>query len=145
MSINEIVIEGRVGNDPRHIILDDGFQIGTFSLANNEYWKDKNTGDPVEKTSWFKVKGFNRIAEKIRDDIKKGEKIIVFGSMIENIWTDKNGNKRREHELIANKIRVMEAFTRRGDEKERGGDMGGRDQPPKEHNDSKFTVSDIPF
>ena len=146
MSINNVTIEGRVGNEPDHRIFDGGFQVCTFSLANNEYWKDKKTGDPIQKTTWIKVKGFKGMAETFRDDVKKGQKVIISGNLTENVWEDKDGNTRREHEIIAKQIRPLDNFKRRGEKQADGGDMGGGgDQPPEEHGDSKFTVSDIPF
>lgn len=137
MSINDITIEGSVGNDPDHRIFDNGFQVCSFSLANNEYWKDKKTGDPVKKTTWIKVKGFNTMAEAFRDELKKGSRVLVIGSLSENIWTDKNDQKRREIEIIAKSFRSLEKKSRFNESDEVN--------PPKEHQESKFTVSDIPF
>ena len=48
--VNKVILIGSLGQDPKFSNLNNGKEVGEFSIATNEYWKDKNTGEKQSKT-----------------------------------------------------------------------------------------------
>ena len=61
--INKVILVGNLGNDPETRYLPDGNAVTNISIATSESWKDKNTGQPNERTEWHRVGFFRRLAE----------------------------------------------------------------------------------
>lgn len=148
MSINIVMIEGRVGSDPAHYIFKNGGQVCSFSFAHNQYWRDKN-GEPKSKVIWIKVKGFDKMAEVFRDKCSKGKRLILSGSLDLNTWQDKEtGKNNSQIELLAQNVRFLESSS--GSVSDDDGEP--LDEPsslknttPKGSQGPKFTTVDIPF
>ena len=60
--INKVILVGNLGNDPEIRYTQAGAAIATISVATSETWKDKQTGQPQERTEWHRVVFFNRLA-----------------------------------------------------------------------------------
>ena len=77
-SVNKVILVGNLGKDPEVRNSQNGTPIVRFSLATNESWKDRNTGEKREKTEWHRVVIFNeglcRIAQEY---LRKGSKIYI--------------------------------------------------------------------
>ena len=67
-SINKVILIGNLGRDPEVRFSQDGTKIVNFSVATSEHWKDKQTGEPREKTEWHRVVLFN---ERLADVAEK--------------------------------------------------------------------------
>ena len=78
--INKVILVGNVGNDPECREGNSG-AIANLSIATSETWKDKNTGEQQERTEWHRVVFFNRLAEVVRDYVKKGTKVYLEGRL----------------------------------------------------------------
>ena len=61
--INKVILIGNLGNDPETRYMPSGGAVTNISLATSESWKDKQTGQPQERTEWHRVVFFNRLAE----------------------------------------------------------------------------------
>ena len=150
MSINNVVIEGRVGSDPSHHIFGNGGQVCSFSFAHNQYWTDKN-GETKSKAVWIRVKAFDKLAEVFRDKCPKGQRIILTGSLDLNSWNDKEtGKSNGQVELLAKNVRFLNSMS--SSNTEEGGDDPMTEPTNLKDNKSlaeqgyqKFDVSHIPF
>ena len=61
--INKVILVGNLGNDPETRYTQSGSAVTNISLATSETWKDKQTGQPQERTEWHRIVFFNRLAE----------------------------------------------------------------------------------
>lgn len=96
-----ITLIGRVGQEPEAIGSGIRFRMATNDRIKNAEgeWEDKDT-------SWFTVKAWKTLAEHSKNNIKKGNEIIVVGVMREENWTDNEGKKRTSFEVVADSIGI---------------------------------------
>jgi len=107
-SINQVVILGRLGADPevRSMPNSDKF-VANFSVATNENWTDKGSGERKQQTEWHLCVAYNRNAEIIRDYVKKGEVHHFTGRLKTRKWTDANNVERYTTEVIIDDIILL--------------------------------------
>ncbi|MCL4123017.1 UNVERIFIED_CONTAM: hypothetical protein GTU68_000931 [Idotea baltica] len=115
--INKVILVGNLGNDPEVRYANNGSAIANLSIATSESWKDKNTGEQVEKTEWHRVVMFNRLGEIAGEYLKKGSKVYVEGKLQTRKWQDQSGQDKYTTEIVANEMQMLDS---RG-----GSDMGG--------------------
>jgi single-strand DNA-binding protein len=105
-SLNKAIIIGNLGKDPDVRFMPDGSKVASFSIATNEHWEDKATGERRERTEWHRVSIFNeKFAEITEKYIRKGTKIYVEGQIQTRKWIDKTGNERFTTEIVLGKFR----------------------------------------
>lgn len=92
-SVNKAILLGFVGKDPETKSLPSGDSIANFSLATSESWKDRS-GAKQEKTEWFNVEVFGKLAEIVRDYVGKGSQLYIEGQIVTDEWLDKEGVKK---------------------------------------------------
>jgi single-strand DNA-binding protein len=90
--------------------------VTNLRLATSESWKDKQTGQPQERTEWHRVVFFNRLAEVAAEYLKKGSKIYVEGSIRTRKWQDQSGQDRYTTEIVGSEMQMLDS---------RGGAGGG--------------------
>ncbi|HET6400110.1 MAG TPA: single-stranded DNA-binding protein [Candidatus Kapabacteria bacterium] len=105
-SLNRATLIGHAGKDPEIRYTGSGAQVASFSVATNEYWKDKTSGQPQERTEWHNIVAFNRLAEIIGQYVKKGEKVFVEGR-IQTRNYDKDGVKHYITEIVADDLILL--------------------------------------
>ncbi len=79
--INKVILIGNLGKDPETRYMPSGGAVTNLTLATSETWKDKQTGQPQERTEWHRVVFFNRLAEIAAEYLKKGSKVYIEGSL----------------------------------------------------------------
>lgn len=79
--INKVILLGLLGQDPEVRYTASGTCVTTFSIATNEQYKDKRTGEKVEKAVWHNCVGFAKTGEIIGEYFKKGMKVYIEGSI----------------------------------------------------------------
>ena len=99
MSVNKVILIGNLGKDPEVKFLPSGNAVCNLTLATSEKWKDKNTGQPQEKTEWHRVVFFGKQAEALGEYCKKGSKLYVEGSLETRKWQDQSGADRYTTEI----------------------------------------------
>ena len=105
-SLNKVLLIGRLGNDPETREFPNGGKVCNFSLATSESWKDNNTGERQERTSWHNIAIFNdRLAEIAEQYLKKGSQIYVEGQLETRKWQDQAGNDRYTTEVVLRRYR----------------------------------------
>jgi single-strand DNA-binding protein len=99
--MNLWIISGRLGQDPEVKYTPSGQAVVNFSVATSRSWKDKDTGEKVEKTEWTPVVFWGRRAEVIGEYFSKGDGITVRGRAETRSWEGKDdGIKRYKTELV---------------------------------------------
>jgi len=107
-SINKVILIGTLGRDPEMRFLPNGNAVVSMSLATDEGYKDKNTGQQVDKTEWHRVEAFGRLAEIIGEYLKKGSKCYVEGKLRTDEY-EKDGIKRYSTKIIANEMTMLDS------------------------------------
>ncbi len=105
--VNKVILIGNLGADPEVRYMPSGGAVTTIRLATSETWKDKNTGQPQERTEWHRVVFYQRLAEIAGEYLKKGAKVYIEGSIRTQQW-EKNGEKRYTTEIIANDMQMLD-------------------------------------
>ena len=100
--LNHIEIMGRLGRDPELRHTQSGTPVASFSLAVDRDFKDKNTGERA--TDWIDVVAWRSTGEFVSKYFSKGRMAVVEGRLQIREWTDKEGNKRRTAEVVANNV-----------------------------------------
>jgi single-strand DNA-binding protein len=100
-----------------------GSAVTNLTIATNETWKDKQTGEKKERTEWHRVAMFNRLAEIAAEYLRKGSQVYVEGKIRTRKWQDKEGQDRYTTEIIADEMQMLGGRGGAG-----GGDFGGASQ-----------------
>jgi single-strand DNA-binding protein len=77
----KIIVVGNLGGDPEMRYMPDGTAVTNFSLATNRRWNDRQTGQPVDETTWFRVSVWGRRAEVANQYLQKGSRVLVEGRL----------------------------------------------------------------
>ena len=105
-SVNKVTLVGNLGRDPEIRNTQDGAKIVQLSIATSERWKDRNTGEPRERTEWHRVVIFNENLVKVCENyLRKGSKVYVEGQLQTRKWTDQNGQEKYSTEVVLQKFR----------------------------------------
>ena len=107
--INKVILIGHVGGDPEVRYMPSGGAVTSLTVATNESWKDKQSGEAQERTEWHRVVFFNRIAEIAGEYLRKGSKVYVEGSLKTRKWQDKNGVDRYTTEIIGAEMQILDS------------------------------------
>jgi len=107
--VNKVILIGNIGQDPESKVTASGSAVVNFSLATSESWKDKSTGQQVDKVEWHRVVAFNKLAEIISAYVKKGSKVYVEGSLRTRKWQDKDGRDCYTTEIVANELQMLDS------------------------------------
>ncbi len=105
--INKVILVGNLGADPDTRYMPSGGAVTNLSVATNESWKDKQTGEQKERTEWHKVAMFGRLAEIAAEYLRKGSQVYVEGRLRTRKWQDKDGNDRWTTEIIADEMQML--------------------------------------
>ena len=105
--INKAIIVGTLGQDPEIRYTSNGAAIANLSVATNEEWKDKNTGEKQERTEWHRVSIFGKLAEICGKYLHKGSQVYLEGRIQTRKWQDKNGADRYTTEIVAHEMQML--------------------------------------
>jgi len=162
-SVNKVILIGNLGKDPEVKFTPSGVPVAKFSLATNENYKDKASGEWKERTEWHNIVAWQRLAEIVGEYVKKGSKLYIEGRIQTSSWEDKqSGEKKYRTEIIANDLVLLSG---RGEGAGEGGGYASRgasagagfdqrtshaDEPPTPQeapapHPTEITEEDIPF
>lgn len=143
MSVNKVILLGRLGQDPELKYTPSGSAVCNFSIATTESWSDKASGQKQERTEWHRVIVWGKLGELCNQYLSKGRQAFVEGRIQTRSWDDKEGQKRYATEILASTVQFI-GGSGIDDNKE---DWSAK--PEKESytisTDASFASDDIPF
>lgn len=108
--VNKVILIGHLGKDPEMRYTPSGLAIANVTLATSEAWKDKQSGENVERTEWHRIVFYQRLAEIVGEYLRKGAKVYVEGRLQTRKWQDKNtGQDRYTTEIIADNMQMLDS------------------------------------
>ncbi|MBL6988438.1 MAG: single-stranded DNA-binding protein [Bacteriovoracaceae bacterium] len=151
MSINKVILIGRLGQDPELKFTPSGQAVCKFSVATSEFWKDKNSGQKQEKTEWHRVVVWGKTAEHCNQYLAKGRQVFLEGKLQTSSWDGPDGQKRYKTEIVAANVQFLGGQTT--DNFQGQQNSAARPEPQSApgqqynnvSNDTNFTADDIPF
>ena len=107
MSVNKVILVGRLGRDPEVRNTSSGQTVTNFSLATDESFKDRN-GERQKKTEWHKVVVWGKQAEIAGQYLKKGSLVFIDGQIQTRQWTNKESVQQTAFEIKAHSFRMLD-------------------------------------
>ena len=106
MSVNKVILVGRLGRDPETRYTGAGQAVCNFSLATDESFKDRS-GERKKRTEWHKIVVWGKQAEIAQQYLKKGSQIYQEGRIQSRECNYKEGQKRTSYEIVASNFRML--------------------------------------
>jgi single-strand DNA-binding protein len=128
--LNKWIGIGRAGNDATIRYTQDGTPVAQFNLATTKSWKGRD-GQKQEKTTWHKIIAWRKLAEITGQYVKKGSLLYVEGELEVREYEDKQGVKRKTHEIIINDMKMLGGGKNEGT----GSSVSSRPAPSSQHDD----------
>jgi single-strand DNA-binding protein len=156
MSVNKVILVGRLGRDPETRYTGGGQAVGNFSVATDETYKDRN-GERQKRTEWHRITVWGKQAEIAQQYLKKGSLVFIEGRIQSREWQDKEGQKRTSYDIIATNFRMLggradsaaaASASGMGGGTSRGGDdldAAAHDEPAAPGAGPEISDEDIPF
>ena len=136
MSLNRVILLGRLGRDPEVRYAQSGTTVATLNLATDERRPD-GSGGWKNETEWHRVVLFGKQADLAKQYLNKGREVLIEGSLRTRQWQDKDGQKRWTTEVVCQNMRFVGG---------RGGAGGGGGAPmerPGEEQGAPVGADDI--
>ena len=135
-AFEQTIIVGNVGRDPELRYTQSGRAVCDFSVAVTTRWRDSQTNEQKEKTSWYRCTTWAGLAEVCNKYVKKGMSVLVTGTVEANAYMGQDGQPRASLDLTARDVQ----FLTRVD-----GDGGNYDNGGGNYNNQPQDLDDIPF
>lgn len=104
--VNKVILVGNLGKDPEIRHFEGGRTVAHFTLATNDYYKDKQ-GTRVERTEWHNIAAWQGLAEVAEKFLKKGQPVYVEGKIRTRQYQDKENQTRYITEIVADEINLL--------------------------------------
>jgi single-strand DNA-binding protein len=154
-SVNKVILLGNIGKEPEFKMLPSGQGVASFSIATSERYKDKG-GEWQDRTEWHNVVAYGKLAEIIRDYVKKGNKLYVEGRLTTRSWDDKeSGKKVYRTEIVVAELTLLSGradgdgggYSRSGSSASSTASFDQRQSSPADDyaHSTEITDDDIPF
>jgi len=108
MSVNKVILIGNLGKTPDVRTLENGNKVARFTLATNEYYTNRETGEKRASTEWHNIVVWRTLAEFSEKYLQKGRKVYIEGKLKSNAWNDKDGVTRYSTDIIADVLTVLD-------------------------------------
>src|SRR5690242_19692548 len=108
--VNKVILIGNLGKDPEIRYTPNGVAVANLTLATSESWKDKQSGENVERTEWHRIVMFQRLAEIAGEYLRKGSKVYIEGRLQTCKWQDKTtGQDRYTTEILGDNLQMLDS------------------------------------
>lgn len=104
--VNKAIIVGNLGDDPTSRSTPNGSAVTNITVATNESWTDKQTGEKKERTEWHRVVFFGKLAEIAAQYLTKGSQVYVEGKLRTNKY-EKEGQTHYSTEIVADQMQML--------------------------------------
>ena len=105
--MNKVIIMGNLGQDPDTRYMPSGSAVTTISVATNRSWKDKDSGEQKDETSWHRCVAYGKTAEIIAEHFTKGRKILIEGRLKYGSY-EKDGVTRYTTDIVIDRFEFVE-------------------------------------
>lgn len=127
-SVNKVIIAGNLVRDPEIRSTQAGLKIVSLTVATNDQWKDRNTGEQKERAEYHRVVIFNeRLADVAERFLKKGRKVYLEGALETRKYTDNSGQEKYTTEIVLRAYRGELVLL---DSTDRGGEDRDQERAP---------------
>lgn len=126
--VNKVILIGNTTQEPDCRYMPNGNQVVSLTIATNESWNDKTTGEKREKAEFHRVVFFGKIAEIVGQYVHKGSKLYVEGRLVTRKWTDQQGIERYITEIVVDMGGTMQLLDSRQDQPQQ---QANQQQAPK--------------
>ena len=114
--MNTVILSGNLTRDVETRYLPNGNAIGSFGVASNRKWFDKQSGETKEEVTFVDVTAFGKQAEVLGQYFKKGSKILLTGRLKLDQWEDKqSGQKRSKLGIVLESFEFMSGKAQGGE------------------------------
>ena len=107
---NSITISGNITRDPEMRYTPSGISKVTFGVAVNRSWRNQQTQEWDEQTSFFNVVAWRQLAENVGASLTKGSRVVVSGRLEQRSWENEQGEKRTIVEIVADDVAASFRF-----------------------------------
>ncbi len=123
---NNITVTGNVTRDPEMRYTPSGMSKVSFGVAVNRSWRNQQSNEWEERTSFFNIVAWSQLAENVSSTVTKGSRVTVTGRLEQRSWETEAGEKRSIVEIVADDVAVSLRFATAEIHKvERSGPEGG--------------------
>ncbi len=126
-SMNKVILIGRLGQDPKLSYTSSGQAVANFSVATDEGYRDKQTGQRVERTEWHRIVAWRQTAEFCGNYLGKGRLVMVEGKLQTRKWQGQDGQDRYTTEIVADNVQGLDRASE-GQTNQPGQQQGGYQQ-----------------
>ena len=105
-SVNKVILVGNLGRDPELRYTQGGQAVANFTMATTERFSTRD-GDKQERTEWHRIVAWGRTGELCAQYLSKGRSVYIEGRLQTREWEDKEGQKRRTTEIVANTVQFL--------------------------------------
>jgi len=105
--INKVILVGNLGRDPEVKHFEGNSAVAKFSIATNENYLDKKSGEWQSQTEWHNVVVWNAAAERAERMLKKGMQVYIEGKLTHRKYQDQNGNDKYITEVVGRTLRIL--------------------------------------
>lgn len=109
MSVNKVILVGRLGAEPETRAFPNGGSICTLRIATSESWKDRQTGERQERTEWHRVILRNGLGEVAQKYLHKGSQVYIEGRIQTRKWQGQDGQDRYSTEIVGNEMTMLDS------------------------------------
>jgi single-strand DNA-binding protein len=134
--LNKAMLIGRLGADPEVRYTQSGTPVASFNIATTERWTNKD-GEKQERTEWHRIVAWSRLAEVCQEYLSKGKLVYIDGRLRTRQWEDKDGNRHRATEILAQTMQMLDRVGGSSNESKNG-------EPPQ-YDGPAPGEDDIPF
>lgn len=157
MGWHQTVIIGNLGGDPELRYLQSGQAVCNFSVAVSERWRDRQSGEQRERTTWYRVAAWGPLGETCNQYLARGRQVMVAGNVRARGYINNNGEAAASLDLTARDVQFLGGRDGGSDQGGFSGGGGGggqrgggqqrqrRDDRASNYPDSPASVDDIPF
>lgn len=139
MSVNKVILIGRLGKDPEVRKINETTTVCNFPLATNESYKNQD-GSYTEQTEWHNIVMWRGVAERAERILKKGANVFIEGKLRTRSWEDKEKHKRYTTEIVVENFQLLDK--REGSPQGNGTENKGDSDS---HHSSSSTISEPTF
>lgn len=109
MSVNKVILVGRLGAEPESRAFPNGGSICNLRVATSESWKDKQTGERQERTEWHRCVLRNKLGEIAQQYLHKGSQVYLEGRIQTRKWQNQQGQDQYSTEIVCHEMTMLDS------------------------------------